>query len=114
MLLEDLLKEDVMLAVALNDAPLSIDNGAPLRLITPAHYGYKNAKHVDAIEFHTSPNVFKPPRLRILEHERARVAYEERGSGAPGWALRYLFRPLIKSTIKSFEKASQKYRQDNK
>jgi DMSO/TMAO reductase YedYZ molybdopterin-dependent catalytic subunit len=114
MLLEDLLKDDVMLAVALNDAPLSVENGAPLRLIAPAHYGYKNAKHVETIEFHKSNNAFKPPRLRILEHQRARVAYEERGSGAPGWALRYLFRPLIKSTIKSFEKASWQYHQDNK
>lgn len=109
MLLEDLLADDVMLADSLNGIPLTIENGAPHRLIVPAHYGYKNAKHIKAIEFHKPGGGFKPPRLRILEHPRARVAFEERGAGAPGWLLRYLFRPLIKSTIKQFDKAMQKY-----
>jgi len=105
MLLKDLFTDDVLLADRLNGKPLTVENGAPHRLIVPAHYGYKNAKHIKAIEFHKPGEGFKPPRLRILEHPRARVSHEERGSGAPGWLLRYLFRPLIKSTIKSFDKA---------
>ncbi len=108
--LDDLLADDVMLADRLDGKPLTIENGAPHRLIVPAHYGYKNAKHVNAIEFHRPGEGFKPPRLRILEHPRARVAYEERGTGAPGWVLRYVFKPLINSTIKSFDRAMQEYR----
>ena len=40
--LEDLLSPDVLLADHLDGQPLSIEHGAPLRLIAPAHYGYKS------------------------------------------------------------------------
>ena len=100
-----------MLADSLNGKPLTIENGAPHRLVAPAHYGYKNAKHIEAIPFHLSGEGYKPPRLRFLEHERARVVHEERGSGAPGWFLRYIYRPLVRFTIKSFEKAVRAHRE---
>lgn len=109
MRIEDLLADDVMLADTLNGEPLSIENGAPHRLVAPTHYGYKNAKHIEAIRFHLPGRGYKPPRLRFLEHERARVALEERGSGAPGWFLRYLYRPLVRPTIRSFEKAMREH-----
>lgn len=113
MQLDDLLAEDVMLADHLNGKKLTVENGAPHRLVTPAHYGIKNAKHVKAIEFHRQHEGFSLPNLRFLEHPRAKVRYEERGSGAPGWLLRYLYRPLVGSTIKRFAKAIAKYNREN-
>jgi DMSO/TMAO reductase YedYZ molybdopterin-dependent catalytic subunit len=49
--LEDLLAADVLLADTLDGAPLGIEHGAPVRLVAPAHYGYKNVKHLRRIEF---------------------------------------------------------------
>ena len=49
--LDDLLASDVLLADRLDGQPLSIAHGAPLRLVAPAHYGYKSVKHVDRIDF---------------------------------------------------------------
>lgn len=107
--LEYLLAPDVMLAVTLNGEPLPIAHGAPMRLIAPQHYGYKNLKHVNQIGFHTDWSTFKPPRRKFLEHVDARVAFEERGMGYPGWFLRYLYRPLIGGTRRDFKKALEKY-----
>jgi len=101
--LSDLLADDVILADRLDGEPLSAKHGAPLRLITPAHYGYKSAKHLTAIEFWPDERKFKPPMFRFMSHPRARVEFEERGLWFPGWFLRYLYRPLIKSTVKLFE-----------
>lgn len=42
--LEDLLADDVLLADTLDGQPLSIAHGAPVRLVAPRHYGYKNIK----------------------------------------------------------------------
>ena len=44
MLLGDLLDDSVLLADRLDGAPLSVDHGAPLRLVAPKHYGYKSVK----------------------------------------------------------------------
>jgi len=49
--LDDLMADDVLLADTLEGAPLSIAHGAPVRLVAPNHYGYKNIKHLRAIEF---------------------------------------------------------------
>ncbi len=103
--LEDLLSDDVLLATQLDDAPLTIEHGAPIRLIAPAHYGYKNAKHVDRIEFGADPSAFKGPTPQFMEHPRARVALEERGSYIPGRILRFLYRPLVRSTVRQFRQA---------
>lgn len=95
--LADLLADNVLFADRLNGEPLEIDHGAPLRLVAPAHYGFKNAKHVCAVEFWRDDRHYKPPTpFRFMSHPRGRVALEERGTGAPGWLLRYLYRPLIR------------------
>lgn len=108
LLLEDLLKDDVMLADSLDDLPLSIEHGAPLRLIAPAHYGYKNVKHLKKIEFYQTVPVIKRGMLAFLDHPRARVHMEERGRWIPGWVLRYVFRPFISRTVRAFSVAAIK------
>ena len=109
MKLDYLLAADVMLATTLNDEPLPIAHGAPMRLIAPQHYGYKNLKHVNQIGFHSDWSTYKPPRRKFLEHEDARVEFEERGTGFPGWFLRYLYRPLIGGARRDFKKALDAY-----
>jgi DMSO/TMAO reductase YedYZ molybdopterin-dependent catalytic subunit len=105
MLLSDLLQTEVLLADELDGKALCSAHGAPLRLIAPSHYGYKNPKHLKAIEFHGRHYQFKPPLLSFMEHPRARVELEERGRFFPGWLLRLLYRPLIRSTVRRFELA---------
>lgn len=109
LLLEDLLADDVLLADTLSDKPLCISHGAPLRLVAPAHYGYKNLKHIYRLEFYTESKKVKQGLLSFMDHPRARVAKEERAVGGLGWFFRYLYRPLIKSTVKQFEKALQNH-----
>jgi DMSO/TMAO reductase YedYZ molybdopterin-dependent catalytic subunit len=107
--LDDLLAPDVLLADRLDGQPLPIEHGAPLRLVAPAHYGYKSVKHVNRIEFWLSSANYRPVGLRFMVHPRARVAKEERGQWVPGWLLRYLYRPLIRPTASRFERAMQQY-----
>jgi DMSO/TMAO reductase YedYZ molybdopterin-dependent catalytic subunit len=102
-LLNDILDSNVFLADELNDRPLCSKHGAPLRLVAPKHYGYKNPKHINRIEFHGKDYKFKPPLLSFMEHPRARVEFEERGRFFPGWVLRYFYRPMITSTIEKFK-----------
>jgi len=107
MLLEDLLAPDVLLADRLNGQPIPIDHGAPLRLIAPAHYGYKSVKHLSRIEFRDPAAGYRVSGLAFMDHPRARVACEERGRVLPGWLLRFLYRPLIPGTVSRFAKASE-------
>lgn len=107
--LEDLLAPDVLLADRLDGKPLTISHGAPLRLVAPAHYGYKSVKHLNRIEFWRSGANYRPLGLRFMVHPRARVAHEERGRWVPGWLLRYLYRPLVGPTALRFERAMQKH-----
>jgi len=95
--LEDALGADVMLADALDGTPLSFSHGAPLRLIAPKHYGYKNVKHLRSIELGASERdyQFTKPWPRLMEHPRGRVAYEERGRYFAGKVFRILYRPLV-------------------
>ena len=79
-------------------------------MIAPRHYGYKSVKHLDRIEFWRSDANYRPFGLRFMVHPRARVDFEERGQWVPGWILRRLYRPLVRSTISSFERATQNYR----
>ena len=104
--LDDLLAPGVLLADRLDGEPLSIDHGAPLRLIAPDHYGYKNVKHLATIGFWRDDRNFRPSAFRFMDHPRARVAEEERGRGVPGIVLRYLYRPLVGPTIRRFARAS--------
>lgn len=103
--LSDLLADDVLLADTLNGEPLSVAHGAPLRLVAPAHYGYKNAKHINRIEFWPDDSHFKAPALDFMVHPRGRVELEERGKIFSGRFLRWLYRPLVNSTIRKFERA---------
>ncbi len=109
LLLEDLLANDVLLAHELEGAPLSIAHGAPLRLIAPAHYGYKNIKHIKAIEFWRDARKYRFPGPKLMDHQRARVAHEERGVGLPGWMLRQLYKLLIPSTERKFRDALERH-----
>lgn len=49
--LVDAVHPQTILAYELNDRPLPIDNGAPLRLRVENQLGYKHAKYIRAIEF---------------------------------------------------------------
>lgn len=103
--LADLLADDVLLADRLNEHPLSLAHGAPLRLVAPAHYGYKNIKHLSRLEFCRDLSRYRPAAYRFMDHPRARVALEERGQWLPGWLLRLLYRPYITPTVERFERA---------
>ncbi|MCP5087681.1 MAG: molybdopterin-dependent oxidoreductase [Rhodobacteraceae bacterium] len=107
--LNDLLADDVMLADRLNGEALSIANGAPLRLIAPAHYGYKSPKHLNRIDFMQSDKNYRPAALRFMEHPRARVDKEERGIGIPGWLLRFVYRRSVDSNRKLFKRALEQH-----
>lgn len=84
-------------------------HGAPLRLVAPEHYGYKNLKHLKRIEFYATMPIVKRGMRAFLDHPRARVRKEERGRWVPGWILRYLYRPLISSGVKESREAMQKH-----
>jgi DMSO/TMAO reductase YedYZ molybdopterin-dependent catalytic subunit len=94
--LEDLLAPEVLLADRLDGAGLSIAHGAPIRLLAPAHYGYKNIKHLRSIEFWTHSREYRFPGPAFMDHPRARVALEERGRGVPAWLLRRTYPALVR------------------
>ncbi len=105
MQLEDLLAPDVMLADTLEGQPLPIAHGAPLRLVAPAHYGYKSAKHINGMEFWRDDRNYRFVASAFMDHPRARVEHEERRQVVPGWLLRRLYRPSIERTKRQFEEA---------
>ncbi len=113
--LADLLDPSVLLASTLDGQLLPIEHGAPLRLVAPAHYGYKSPKHVCGIEFWRDQRHFDygSTVLRMMDHPRARVAHEERGRWLPGWFLRRLYRPMVEPTVLRFRRAMEQYRGDN-
>jgi DMSO/TMAO reductase YedYZ molybdopterin-dependent catalytic subunit len=111
LLMEDLMADDILLADELDAQPLSVEHGAPLRLIAPRHYGYKSMKHLSKLEFWAIVPVIKHGPLAFLDHPRARVALEERGRWFPGWLLRHLYRPLIPSTAEKFRVGMLKHTQ---
>jgi DMSO/TMAO reductase YedYZ molybdopterin-dependent catalytic subunit len=98
-LLEDIVADDVLLVDTLNGMPLDSDHGAPLRLVAPAHYAFRSAKHLTSIEFKRNLRGYHSPALHWQEHPRSRVAHEERGVWFPGWLYRYLYRPIVWPTI---------------
>lgn len=109
--LEDLLAPDVLLADRLGGAPLTLEHGAPLRLVAPAHYGYKSAKHLCGLEVWRDGGRFRAPSLLpFMIHPRARVALEERGAGVPGWLLRLLYRPMIRPVRWLFRRGAERSR----
>ena len=90
--LEDALADDVLIADRLEGRPLDPAHGAPLRLVAPAHYGYKNVKHLVALSIH-----IEAPRTSggTIQHPRARVQFEERHGTIAGRLLRWPYRLLI-------------------
>lgn len=105
--LDDLLAPDVLLADRLGGESLNDAHGAPLRLVAPAHYGYKNVKHIVAIEFWLDRRGYRfpMPYPSLMEHPRARVALEERGRILAPRIFRFLYRPLIWPTRRLFSTA---------
>jgi DMSO/TMAO reductase YedYZ molybdopterin-dependent catalytic subunit len=96
--LQDLLADDVLLADTLGGEPLSIAHGSPLRLVAPGHYGYKNIKHVNAIELWRDARNYRYPAPSFVDHPRARVAHEERAVGVPNGLMRAIYRLIIPVT----------------
>lgn len=94
--LDDLLADNVLLALGLDGAPLPPAHGAPVRLVTPDHYGYKNVKHVTRIELRRRGGF---PWPLSLHHPRARVAHQERFRGLPGPLIARVYRALIKANL---------------
>jgi len=95
--LADALADDVLLADTMDGVPLSHQHGAPLRLVAPAHYGYKSIKHVSAIDI--VDRDFNQGFTGFAQHHRGRVAYEERGRWGPNWLLRYVYRLMIPAGV---------------
>lgn len=102
MLLEDLLADDILLADRLDGKPLDIAHGAPLRLVAPAHYGYKSVKYLCAIDFLTDRRKYRfpLPYPGLMDHPRARVAKEERARFLPNWLIRPFYRLFVPKEIR--------------
>ena len=97
--LEDALQDDVLLADHLDGRPLDGDHGAPVRLVSPGQYGFVSIKHLSGIELHTRVPTGRRPSVtdRLLAgHPRARVWREERHGYLPAWAVRPVYRLLIR------------------
>ena len=110
--LEDLLADDVLLASGLGGVPLDLAHGTPLRLVAPAHYGYKNCKHLAALEFWRDARHYRFPRPypRFMDHPRARVALEERARWLPAPLVRAFYRLLVGPTVRRFAAALERQR----
>ncbi len=104
--LEDALAPDVLLADRLDGRPLSRAHGAPLRIVAPAHYGYKSTKHLCAVECWDDP--LDPPTQDWREHPRARVALEERGEVLPGWMYRTVYRAFLPLMLRAYRRTPRR------
>jgi len=96
-LLEDALADGVMIAERLDGRPLDGDHGAPVRLVSPAQYGYISTKHLCRIDVRTAaPGARRVPIVALLikSHPRARVWEEERHAFLPTWLVRPVYRAL--------------------
>src|SRR5205807_1379906 len=82
---------NVVLADRLDGEPLSLEHGAPFRLVVPDLYAYKSVKHVSTIRLRKDFRRGLADR-QTLSHPRGRVALEERGRGLPGPIYRVLYR----------------------
>jgi DMSO/TMAO reductase YedYZ molybdopterin-dependent catalytic subunit len=51
--LEDLQRDDVLLAHRVDGRALSVEHGGPVRMMIPHRYFWKSAKWIQAIRFHT-------------------------------------------------------------
>lgn len=102
---DDLLGDNVLLATRLDGAPICRKHGAPLRLVSPSQYGYKNVKHLISIDFvRAEPTTTLGPK----RHLRGRVALEERHATLPNWAVRLPYRMMIIPTALAGERGLRK------
>jgi len=95
--LDDVLADGVIIAERLAGRPLDGDHGAPVRLVSPAQYGYISTKHLCRIDVRTAaPASRRVPigALLIRSHPRARVWEEERHAFLPTWLVRPVYRAL--------------------
>jgi DMSO/TMAO reductase YedYZ molybdopterin-dependent catalytic subunit len=96
--LQDALEDGVLIADRLDGRPLDGDHGAPVRLVSPAQYGYISTKHLCRIEVHAGePEDARASGLSewlLRSHPRARVEAEERHGSLPGWLVRPFYRAL--------------------
>ncbi|MEV0334261.1 molybdopterin-dependent oxidoreductase [Nocardia sp. NPDC050717] len=90
--IDDAVAADVLLADRLDGQPLTPDHGAPIRLVAPAHYGYKSVKHLAAIDYLAD---YHPGPAGWMAHPRARVAHEERSRFLPGRVWRPIWRAAV-------------------
>jgi DMSO/TMAO reductase YedYZ molybdopterin-dependent catalytic subunit len=98
--IDDALEKDVLLADRLDDEPLSLAHGAPLRLVSPRQYAYISAKHLCAIEIHTSTPPARRDPVLLRMHPRARVWQEERNGVLPAVIVRPVYRRLIRPLMR--------------
>jgi DMSO/TMAO reductase YedYZ molybdopterin-dependent catalytic subunit len=101
---QDATADDVLLATRLNGAALNARHGAPLRLVSPGQYGYKNVKHLVALDFRA-----EEPPVMSKEHLRARVAAEERHPRLPGRLRRLPYRLTIAPTAYLAERTLRRH-----
>jgi len=90
---DDAVSPTVLLATHIDGKPLGVRHGGPLRLVAPAHYGYKSIKHLESLDLRD-----QPPSYLGKEHLRGRVAEEERHPKVPGRLLRVPYRLLVVPT----------------
>jgi DMSO/TMAO reductase YedYZ molybdopterin-dependent catalytic subunit len=89
--LEFALADGVLLADTLDGVPLPLEHGAPLRVVAPAHYGYKSVKHLRALELSSRyPSPFRGGG-GLVAHRDALVDREQRGQLLPGSVYRRLY-----------------------
>lgn len=98
---EDVDRPEVLLATHLDGRPLDRKHGAPLRLVSPGQYGYKNPKHLTELDFRWSEPT---STLGKKEHLRARVSAEERHATLPNWLLRIPYRLTVVPTALAAER----------
>ena len=120
MSIEDALAEDVLIADRLDGRPLDGDHGAPVRLVSPNHYGLVNTKHLCRIELCTAePRGYGSassiarvgmPLLGYGRPPRARVWEEERNRYLPAWLVRVVGRLFIRPTAFLSARGSQRGR----
>jgi DMSO/TMAO reductase YedYZ molybdopterin-dependent catalytic subunit len=114
LMLQDALDDDVLLADQLGGTALDSNHGAPVRLLSPRQYGYKSTKHLCRVELHTREvaDGHRGAVVRLLKglvkpHPRARVSEEERHQYLPAWAVRGLYRSIIRPWAWAYRRRSQ-------
>jgi len=102
---EDATSPDVILATGLGGSPLDVRHGAPLRLVSPSQYGYKNVKHLVSLDLRS-----ERPKVAAKEHLRARVAASERHPKLPSWLVTWPYRLLIPVIGRLAERTLRRWR----